>query len=128
MLVIRLFLLIASLDVVGVILSSLSMGASAADEITSSVTLYKSAVYRYNGSRVGYAYDPTVYSTYVRVITRSGTGEFTGGYTADGDFDWVHSTISSAFHYSYSAIADTTIYNYNADLNLHGYCSMYYPD
>jgi hypothetical protein len=110
------------------VLSIIGIALSTTNTILSAATLSRSAVYRYSGSRIGYAYDTTIYNKYVRVIQYSGNGEFTGGYLSNGNFDWVHSTVSSAYDHAYSTIADKTIYNYNADIVVNGFCWSYYPD
>lgn len=122
------FLGLSTIDPVIAILTALSVGISAAQTILDAVKLYNSAVYKYNGYRTGYAYDTTLHNAYVNVVEYSGKGEFTGGYTADGVFDWVHSTISSAYSHEYSDIADTVRYYYDSELITNGICITYTPD
>lgn len=76
---------------------------------------------------MGYAYDTTVHNNYVRTVLYSGKGEFAGGYTASGYFTWVHSLPSSAYSHDYASIANTAIYNYNADIAVNGSCVTYFP-
>lgn len=124
---IGIFLGIASLDIVSTIVSALGLTVSIYDTIQQQVTLYNSAVYTYWGERSGYIYDPTVYNDYVRVIIYGGKGEFTGGYTSSGVFDWVHSGVSAAFNHSYSSIIEKTKSNYNTEIVMYDYCTNYYP-
>lgn len=117
---------------VGVVSQLLVMAGlliSGADAIGTAFTLYKSARYSFNAERHGYAYDTTVHRKDVLVASYRGTGEFTGGYNSSGYFTWVISQVPSPFSRAYSTIANTTIYNYNADLAVHnGYCNTYFPD
>lgn len=109
------------------ILTALGIAISGGTTIAEAVTLYRSAVYTYKAERVGCAYDDVTYDEYVRVVTHYEKGEFTGGYTADGDFDWVHSKVSSAFDYDYLSIADLTLSNYEHHIYTNGYCSLFVP-
>lgn len=125
--VIGVFLGIMSGDVVSTILSSVGIAISAYDTIQQQVTLCNSAVFTYWGERLGYIYDPTVFNDYVRVIIYGGKGEFTGGYTSSGVFDWVHSGTSAAFGHSYYSIIDKVKSNYNSEIVMYGHCVNYYP-
>lgn len=118
-------------NIVNSILTLLGIGVSYGGEITNQVNIYKSGLYQYNATRAGYAYDTTRYMNYVRVIIDSDVGEFAGGYNNMGEFDWVRLVDPPSFddrYNSYSSIADTTIYNYNADIVVNKACSLYYPD
>lgn len=125
------FIGIATTGGIGPVVAILTLAGveiSAAQTIMDEVTLSNGGVYEYFGERAGYAYDKTIYNDAVRVIQRSAKGEFAGGYTSDGDFEWVHSVPSLAYNHSYDEIANDTIFNYNADIEVHGFCSMYRPD
>lgn len=98
------------------------------DLLLEAVTLYRSAIYSYSFTRYGYAFDSTVYNKNVRVVEHGSGGKFTGGYDANDDFVWVKSLVPTAENYGYDSIANTTIYNYNADIAMHQYCITYYPD
>ena len=118
----------SSMTVAVGVLTLAGIAISAIDTILSACSLAKTAKYRYTGMRAGYAFDTTVYNTYVRVIAYSGAGEFTGGNNSNGVFTWIHSSYSSAFNHSYTEIANTTINNYNAHITINGVCISYYPD
>ena len=96
------------------ILTGLGILIDANQTITEAVKLAKSAIYKYTGTRAGFAYDTTIHNAYVRVVTYSDSGEFTGGYTADGNFEWVISDPSTAYERSADTIANTTISYYNS--------------
>lgn len=114
-------------SVASAILAVLGIAISAYDTILQTVTLYNSAVYTYWGERFGYVYDPTKFNDYVRMVVHQSKGEFTGGYTSSGVFDWVHSVVSSAFSHSYADIIDTAGSLYNAEVFAYGYCLHYFP-
>ena len=86
------------------LLNSLSIAISVDDQIQSSVTLHRSAVYRFQYCRNGYAWD-NGWNDYVHVIWNENYGEFTGGYDSSGNFTWVMSLIPSPYDISYSSIA-----------------------
>ena len=110
------------------ILAALSIGVSATDTILASVTLYRQAHFDYTFSRVGYAYDYTVYNDYVRVIEYTDTGVFAGGYDNEDVFRWIYDEYPSSHDVSYSTVVNRTIYNYNSDVFAHNSCTMYFPD
>ena len=113
------------------ILDALGIGMAIVDgvnQILESVTLYRSAKYKYLGARDGYVLDDTVYNKFVHVIYHSGYGEFTGGYSSSGVFTWVESGRSSAYDHSASSIADKALEYYAKNVYADGYCSAYWPD
>ena len=72
--------------------------------------------------------DYTVYGgRYVKVVSYSGTGEFTGGYTSSGNFSWLLTSNSSALAKSNTTVVNTAYSLYEADVNVNGYCSLYTP-
>lgn len=110
------------------ILAALSIGISLTDTILEDVTLYRQAHFDYTFSRVGYAYDSTVYNDYVRVIEYTDTGVFAGGYDNEEVFRWIYDEYPSSYDVSYGTIVDRTIYNYNSDVFVHNSCTLYFPD
>ena len=113
---------------VGVILSLLGIGISAYDTIQNAVTLYRSAVYNYQESYVGSVYDTVTLNKYVKMTWQYNGGTFTGGYDSNGNFTWIESYAAPALQVSPETIADTAIYNYNAELVLYGMIVNYYPE
>lgn len=110
-----------------IILTAHGIAISAVNQIKEAVTLYKSAIYTFSGIKRSYVYDTTVYNEWVKVYGVSSTGEFTGGYNSNDQFTWVISKPSTALEKSNSTLATTAINNYNADVESHGYCSLYEP-
>lgn len=98
--------------------------------LVEAVTVYRKADYSYRLSRYGYAFDSTVYDEYVRVFEHGSGGIFSGGYDSDekDNFVWVINLEPSTEAYSYDSISNTTIHNYNADIAMHQYCTLYFPD
>lgn len=113
---------------VNIILTSLNIAYSAYGYIKEAVTLYKSANIEYNGFRIGYVYDNTIYNDYVKVIEHYGKGEFHGGYNSSGEFTWIEYLSSSAYSKDYGTIADQSANNYSADIVMNGFCMLYQPD
>ncbi|MBQ9594006.1 MAG: hypothetical protein IJR36_09045 [Lachnospiraceae bacterium] len=59
--------------------------------------------------------DYTVYGgRYVKVVSYSGTGEFTGGYTSSGNFSWLLTSNSSALAKSNTTVVNTAYSLYEA--------------
>lgn len=110
------------------ILNILGAVFNAYDRLENEIILYRSAYYKYRLERRSYVYDRSTYDDYVRVFDHGSYGYFSGGYDKNDDFTWVISTPPKTSDYSYDSIANTTIYNYNADLTINGYCSLYFPD
>lgn len=109
------------------LLNTLGIVVSVSQQIQSSVTLHRSAVYRFQYCRNGYAWD-NGWSDYVHVIWNEDYGEFTGGYDSSGNFTWVMSLIPSPYDISYSSIAQQTAHHYGMDVFANGHCTLYYPD
>lgn len=109
------------------ILSAVGVVVSTAQQIQSSVTLYRSAVYRYLYCRNGYAWD-NGWQDYVHVTWNENYGEFTGGYNSSGNFTWVISLTPASSDISYSSIAQKTAHNYSSDVFANGQCTLYFPD
>lgn len=109
------------------ILTRLGIGISAANYITSAVTLYKSAVYTFTGCRWGRVYDSVTHKKELTIVEYRSTGEFTGGYDANDEFTWVISTQASALERTPLSIAQKAHNNYVADILDDGVCSLYLP-
>lgn len=110
------------------VLTFVGIAISLTQTILDAVTLYNSAIYTYSGARRGYVYDTTVYNKFVCCTVVAGTGEFAGGYNAEGVFDWIQLSVSNAYSHEETELADTAFYNYNADIVVNGYCATYFPD
>lgn len=110
------------------VLAGLGVLNSAKDTITQAVKLYKSATYDYSGAKEGYAYDTTAHYNDVKVYYNRSKGVLAGGNNSKGKFTWIDYQPSKALSKATSYIIDKTIYNYNADLTVHGYCESYWPD
>ena len=109
------------------VLTAIGVGISLTDTLLQNATLARSATYTYTGNRLGYAYDTTVHNAYVRTVLYSGKGEFGGGYNPAGVFEWIRLVDPSAYSHDYAPIANTAIYNYNADIAVNGSCVTYFP-
>lgn len=137
------FVVGSTLTAIGIFLGGLSAGV-AATLLTAANVVYiiqggigliqeairtsKDAQYDYWGKRDGYVYDTTVWNQDVKVIWHEAIGTFDGGYLPNGDWAWIESPRSSAYNYSATSIADSTIYNYNMCILAYGYCQAYYPE
>ena len=100
----------------------------AKDELERQIMIYRGAYYKFRLERRSYVYDRSTYDDYVRVFDHGSNGVFSGGYDQYGNFTWHISSLPKTADYSYDSIANTTIYNYNADISINGYCSLYFPD
>lgn len=118
---------IASITPVFAILSVTGIAISAESTIMSAVRLCRSAVYSYQALRLGCAFDKTVWYAYVLVKQFPGTGQCAGAYNSSGQWEWAHTINGSAFYQEPRLIFDTTMYSYNADIAVFGYCAMYHP-
>lgn len=76
----------------------------------------------------GYAYDKTTYNDDVLVYRNSSKGTFDGGYNKYGNWTWIESPRSEAYSVDTNKIIDKTFSNYNACIDIYGYCQLYYPD
>lgn len=110
------------------ILGLLGAVFDAYDNLVREIMIYRGAYYTYRLERRSYVYDTSTYDDYVRVFDHGSKGVFSGGYDSNDDFTWIISSSPKTSDYSYDSIANTTIYNYNADLSINGYCSLYFPD
>jgi hypothetical protein len=73
-------------------------------------------------------YDTVTLNKYVKMTWQYNGGTFTGGYDSNGNFTWIESYAAPALQVSPETIADTAIYNYNAELVSYGMIVNYYPE
>lgn len=110
------------------VLAGIGVAVSAAGYIREAVTLYKSASYDYIGFKEGYVYDSTYYRQDVKVIHNRSMGVLHGGNNSSGKFTWIDYQPSPALKRDTYDIINKATYNYNANIALNKYCSLYYPD
>ncbi|MBQ5950973.1 MAG: hypothetical protein IJL66_02340 [Lachnospiraceae bacterium] len=105
------------------VLTVAGIAYSALGFITEAATLVHSAEYRFLGQRIGRVFDSTRFNAYVRTVTKSGYGKFSGGYDSSGIFRWIISGSCPAYEKTYEQLADIAMSNYNADIVSHGTCT-----
>lgn len=73
-------------------------------------------------------YDSTYYNKDVKVIHNTSKGVLHGGNNSSGKFTWIDYQPDNALKRDIYDIINKATYNYNANIQINKYCSLYYPD